>query len=136
MRTFVVVLSEPSEQKSLAVTIKDPYHELTFERIESWLDSATYHDVFRDKHDLLCNRHNVETLVDVIDEGDTPTVHFIYSNTEWSDFIDKLAKAFVSGEPHYRNFCTVKAAAALLTRAEPTLSDLTGVFRGMAYIEE
>lgn len=136
MRTLVVIITEPKAEQSIALTIKDPYHELTFERIEGWLNSVTHSDVFRDRHDILCNRHEVETIIDVIDDGDTPTVHFVYSDTEWEDFIPKLAKAFVYDEPHYRNFCTVKAAAALLTRAEPTLSSQHGELRGIAYVEE
>lgn len=136
MRTLVIVLSEPSVQKSTAITIKDPYHELTFERIKDWLHSTTHRDVFRDRNDILCNRHEVETVIDVIDDGDTPTVHFIYSNTEWEDFIPKLAKAFIYDEPNYRNSCTVKAAAALLTRANPTLSNQHGSLRGIAYVED
>jgi len=136
MRSLVVVLSEPSAQKSIALVIKDPYHEVDFERVETWLHSATHRDVFRDSNDTLCNRHKVETLIDVIDDGDTPTVHFIYSDTEWEDFIPKLAKAFVDDEPHFRNSCTVRAAAALLTRANPTLSIYNGSMRGIAYVEE
>lgn len=136
MRSLVIVLSEPATQKSTALVIKDPYHELSFEQIEGWLHSATHRDVFHDKHDLLSNRHEVETVVDVIDDGDTPTVHFVYSNTEWDDWIDRLAKAFIADEPHFRNSCTVKAAAALLTKSKTTLSDLNGSLRGIAYVEE
>ncbi|AHI60201.1 hypothetical protein Ea357_051 [Erwinia phage Ea35-70] len=136
MRTLVVVLTEPAENQSIALTIRDPYHELTFDKIAGWIESATGDSVFRDKFDLLCNEHTLEVLVDVVDDGDTPTVHFVYSNTQWKDWVKSVAKAFVYNDPHSRNFCTVKAAAALLTRAEPTLSDQHSDLRGIAYVEE
>ncbi|QZA71104.1 hypothetical protein AH06_52 [Erwinia phage AH06] len=136
MRTLIIILTEPSAQESIAVTIKDPYHELTFETIKNGLESATHRDVFRDRLGLLCNNYTLETLVDVIDEGDVPTMHFIYSGTEWSDWVKTLAKAFVYDAPHFRRYCSVKAAAALLTHVNPTLSNLHGDLCGIAYVEE
>lgn len=136
MRTLFIVISDPRYQSSMALTVRDPYHELTFETIQGWLHSATHRDVFRDKLDVLCNNHEVEAVLDVIEGGGTPTMHFIYTQNEWEDWIDRLAKAFVFDEPRHRAKCTVKAAAALLDRANTTISAPLGAMGGIAYIEE